>query len=140
MDQLQQVSTTSHPLRAMATLTTGIRNAAKLLLLLNLFASLVWHVNASELAGSRTCLYNGKEFADLAHWQADCQDCTCLDSIPVCREIQCKYEPCTDGKVLVLNEDQCCPSCQVSKKSCHYEQYLIEVIFILGLLNQFGVT
>ena len=57
----------------------------------------------------------------------DCQNCTCLNSIPVCHRIQCKYEPCGAGKVFVLNEDKCCPTCQSPMKPCQYENYLIEV-------------
>ena len=57
----------------------------------------------------------------------DCQNCTCLNSIPVCHRIQCKYEPCGAGNVFVLNEDKCCPTCQSPMKPCQYDNYLIEV-------------
>lgn len=125
MDQNQR-KTSSHPLGVMAPI-------AKRLLLLTLFSILLLNVNATDLTEG-SCILNGHKFADRASWQVDCKNCTCLDRVPVCHEIQCKYEPCTNGKVFVLNEDQCCPSCEVSKNSCHYQQYLIEVIIKITLI------
>ena len=57
----------------------------------------------------------------------DCMNCTCIQSIPYCEKIQCKYEPCEQGLKLILNNNQCCPVCQEPKQTCTYEGYLINV-------------
>lgn len=64
---------------------------------------------------------------EYSNWQHDCTNCTCVTSIAVCEHIQCKYEPCEQGKQLILSNDQCCPRCEEPKKSCDYNGYLINV-------------
>ena len=49
-----------------------------------------------------------------------------MDSVPICARIQCKYEPCELGKQLVLGEVECCPRCELPRRTCTYQGYLIQ--------------
>ena len=80
----------------------------------------------AQAIGDNNCSFNGLIYNEGSQWQHDCQKCMCANSVPICHKIQCKYEPCAKGKIFVLNEDDCCPSCQTKKKTCHYKEYLIE--------------
>ncbi|CAF0709358.1 unnamed protein product [Brachionus calyciflorus] len=71
------------------------------------------------------CQFNELEYKEYSNWVHNCNNCTCIKSVPFCQKIQCKYEPCEPGKLLILSDDQCCPTCQLPKNSCHYEGYLI---------------
>lgn len=91
-----------------------------------IFLIFIHLINTTQAIEHTSCLFNGQTYRNGFQWEHDCQNCTCLNSVPICHRIQCKYEPCEKGKLFVLNGDQCCPSCQTSPKSCHYNEYLIE--------------
>jgi len=74
-------------------------------------------------------LYKDTEYKTNSTWEFNCNNCTCIESIPVCEQIKCKYETCEEGKLLVLNDNNCCPVCEEPKKSCHYDEYLIQVYY-----------
>ncbi len=80
----------------------------------------------TQTSSTGSCFFNGLSYQNNAHWQLDCQNCSCQNSIPICHEITCKYTPCTDGKVFILNQNECCPTCELPKASCHYKEYIIE--------------
>ncbi len=83
-------------------------------------------INLIQTFSDGSCLYRGKTYENNRNWQIDCQNCSCQNSIPICQEIVCKYTPCSVGKILVLNQDKCCPSCEFPKTSCNYKDYIIE--------------
>lgn len=67
-----------------------------------------------------------RTYQESSNWVNECKNCTCVQSVPVCTQVQCRYEPCELGKQLVLNERECCPKCELPKQACFYQDYLIQ--------------
>lgn len=68
---------------------------------------------------------------DNSIWKTECKNCSCINSVPYCEQINCKYEPCQKGQVYLLSKGECCPKCDVPKKFCKYDGVLIDVCFTL---------
>jgi hypothetical protein len=99
----------------------------KFTLLIPVVHTLILWLLSNFFSQKGSCLYKDTEYKINSTWQFDCNNCTCIESVPVCELIKCKYEPCEEGKLLVLNDNSCCPVCEEPKKSCHYDEYLIQV-------------
>jgi hypothetical protein len=68
-------------------------------------------------------------YEENSSWIFNCMNCTCREAVSICNPIQCKYQQCELGKLLLLGDNECCPKCSKPMHPCNYDGHLIQVRF-----------
>jgi hypothetical protein len=69
-----------------------------------------------------------------SNWLFNCMNCSCVETVPICNPIQCKYQQCELGKLLMLKDNECCPQCLEPMHPCNYTGHLIQVRYFIYYL------
>ncbi|XP_072284946.1 thrombospondin-1 [Pyxicephalus adspersus] len=55
------------------------------------------------------CMHNGVKYNNMDEWTVDsCTECTCQNSVVICRKVSCPLIPCTNA---TIPDGECCPRC-----------------------------